>query len=121
MGFLAITPSVNGTTGEITYTSAAPSAGVKITGVVLRPFMTNGPNQNTNGTYDTNVANLVYDVKVRPNSVTAVMTVTPTGASSPSYPIIIFKTPEGIAQEYKFATGDTITVNGVVEALITDA
>ena len=50
MGFLAITPSVNGTTGEITYTSAVPSAGVKITGVVLRPFMTNGPNQNTNGT-----------------------------------------------------------------------
>ena len=121
MGFLAITPSVNGTTGEITYTSAAPSAGVKITGVVLRPFMTNGQNQNTNGTYDKNVANLVYDVKVRPNSVTAVMTVTPTGASAPSYPIIIFKTHEGIAQEYKYTAGDTITVNGVVEALITDA
>lgn len=118
MGFLAITPSINGTTGEVTYTSAVPANGVKITGVVLREFMTNGPTKNPNGTYNTTVGDLVYDVKVRPNSVTATMTVTSGGVE---YPMIIFKTPEGIKQEYKFATGDTITVNGVVAALITDA
>lgn len=118
MGFLAITPSVNGTTGEVTYTSAVPANGVSITGVVLREFMTNGPTKNTNGTYNTTVGDLVYDVKVRPNSVTATMTVTKSGVD---YQIIIFKTPEGIQQSYKFATGDTIKVNGVVEALITDA
>ncbi|MAI84574.1 MAG: hypothetical protein CMM91_06515 [Rickettsiales bacterium] len=118
MGFLAITPSVNGTTGEVTYTSAVPANGVKITGVVLREFMTNGPTKNSNGTYNTTVGDLVYDVKVRPNSVTATMTVT---KGSAVHTIIMFKTPEGIQQEYKFATGDTIKVNGVVEALITDA
>ena len=118
MGFLAITPSVNGTTGDVTYTSAVPANGVSITGVVLREFMTNGPTKNANGTYNTTVGDLVYDVKVRPNSVTATMTVTKSGVD---YQIIIFKTPEGIQQSYKFATGDTIKVNGVVEALITDA
>lgn len=118
MGFLAITPSVNGTTGEVTYTSAVPANGVSITGVVLREFMTNGPTKNADGTYNTTVGDLVYDVKVRPNSVTATMTVTKSGVD---YQIIIFKTPEGIQQSYKFATGDTIKVNGVVEALITDA
>jgi|SRR6056300_568311 len=118
MGFLAITPSVNSTTGEVTYTSAVPANGVSITGVVLREFMTNGPTKNANGTYNTTVGDLVYDVKVRPNSVTATMTVTKSGVD---YQIIIFKTPEGIQQSYKFATGDTIKVNGVVEALITDA
>tara|TARA_R100000951_G_scaffold102655_3_gene94863 strand:- start:1320 stop:1676 length:357 start_codon:yes stop_codon:yes gene_type:complete len=118
MGFLAITPSVNGTTGEVTYTSAVPADGVSITGVVLREFMTNGPTKNANGTYNTTVGDLVYDVKVRPNSVTATITVTSGGSD---YQIIMFKTPEGIQQSYKFATGDTIKVNGVVAALITDA
>ena len=118
MGFLSITPAVNGTTGEVTYTSAVPANGVSITGVVLREFMTNGPTKNANGTYNTTIGDLVYDVKVRPNSVTATMTVTKSGVD---YQIIIFKTPEGIQQSYKFATGDTIKVNGVVEALITDA
>ena len=118
MGFLAITPSISGTTGEVTYTSAVPANGVKITGVVLREFMTNGPTKNANGTYNTTVSDLVYDVKVRPNSVTATMTVTKGGVE---YPIIMFKTPEGVQQEYKFATGDTIKVNAVVAALITDA
>ena len=51
MGFLAITPSVNATTGEVTYSAAAPSNGVTITGVVLREFMTNGPNKLSDGTY----------------------------------------------------------------------
>ncbi len=118
MGFLAITPSIDANTGEVTYTSAVPASGVKVIGVVLREFMTNGPAKLSNGLYDTTVANLVYDVKVRPNSVTATITVTSGGNE---YPIIVFKTPEGIKQEYKFTTGDTIKVNGVVGALITDA
>jgi len=118
MGFLAITPSIDANTGAVTYTSAVPASGVKVTGVVLREFMTNGPAKLSNGLYDTTVANLVYDVKVRPNSVTATITVTSGGNE---YPIIVFKTPEGIKQEYKFTTGDTIKVNGVVGALITDA
>jgi hypothetical protein len=118
MGFLAITPSVNGTTGEVTYSSAVPANGVSVTGVVLREFMTNGPTKNANGTYNTTIGDLVYDVKVRPNSVTATITVTSGGND---YQIIMFKTPEGIQQSYKFATGDTIKVNGVVAALITDA
>ena len=76
MGFLAITPSVNGTTGEVTYASAVPANGVSVTGIVLREFMTNGPTKNANGTYNTTIGDLVYDVKVRPNSVTATITVT---------------------------------------------
>ena len=118
MGFLAITPSVSATTGEVTYSAAVPANGVTITGVVLREFMTNGPNKQSDGTYETDVSKLVYDVKVRPNSVTATMTVT---KGSAVHTIIMFKTPEGIQQSYKFATGDTLKVNGVVEALITDA
>ena len=118
MGFLAITPSINSTTGEVTYSSAVPANGVSITGVVLREFMTNGPNKNANGTYNTTLADLVFDVKVRPNSVTATITVT---SGSVEYQIIMLKTPEGIQQSYKFATGDTIKVNAVVAALITDA
>lgn len=119
MGFLAITPSIDANTGAVTYSAAVPAAaGVKIIGVVLREFMTNGPDKLNNGLYNTTVGDLVYDVKVRPNSVTATMTVTSGGVE---YPIIIFKTPEGIKQEYVFNTGDTITVNGVVAALLTDA
>ena len=118
MGFLAITPSIDSATGEVTYTSAVPANGVTITGVVLREFMTNGPTKNADGTYNDTVGDLVYDVKVRPNSVTATMTVT---KGSAVHTIIMFKTPEGIKQSYKFATGDTIKVNGVIEALITDA
>lgn len=118
MGFLAITPSISSTTGEVTYTSAVPADGVTITGVVLREFMTNGPDKKADGTYETDVNKLVYDVKVRPNSVTGTMTVT---KGSAVHTIIMFKTPEGIQQSYKFATNDTIKVNGVVEALITDA
>ena len=118
MGFLAITPSVDANTGVVTYSSAVPANGVSVTGVVLREFMTNGPDKLANGTYQTDVAKLVYDVKVRPNSVTATMTVT---KGSAVHTIIMFKTPEGIQQSYKFATNDTLKVNGVVEALITDA
>jgi hypothetical protein len=118
MGFLAITPSVDANTGVVTYSSAVPANGVSVTGVVLREFMTNGPNKLANGTYETDVAKLVYDVKVRPNSVTATITVTSGGSD---YQIIMLKTPEGIQQSYKFATNDTIKVNGVVAALITDA
>ena len=114
----AITPSIDSTTGEVTYTSAVPANGVSITGVVLREFMTNGPNKNANGTYNTTLADLVFDVKVRPNSVTATITVT---SGSVEYQIIMLKTPEGIQQSYKFATNDTIKVNAVVAALITDA
>lgn len=119
MGFLAITPSINANTGAVTYTSAVPAAaGVKVIGVVLREFMTSGPTKLPNGLYNTTVSDLVYDVKVRPTSVTATMTVTSGGVE---YPIIVFKTPEGIKQDYVFNVGDTITVNGVVAALLTDA
>lgn len=118
MGFLAITPSISSTTGEVTYTSAVPANGVTVTGIVLREFMTNGPTKNADGTYNATLADLVFDVKVRPNSVTATITVTSGGIA---YQIIMLKTPEGIQQSYKFATGDTIKVNAVVAALITDA
>ena len=40
--------------------------------------------------------------------------------SSVNYPIIMLKAPEGLQQEYKWATGDVITVNAVVAALITN-
>ena len=118
MAILTVTPTVSSTTGEVTYTASNPGNGDIITGVVLRDFMSNGPIKKADGTYETDVAKLVYDVKVRPNSVTATMTVT---KGSAVHTIIMFKTPEGILQSYKFATNDTLKVNGVVEALITDA
>jgi len=117
MAILTVTPTVSSTTGEVTYTASNPSNGDIITGVVLRDFMTNGPDKNTDGTYVTDVSKLVFDVKVRPNSVTAVMTITKSGVD---YPIIMLKAPEGLQQEYKWATGDVIKVNAVVAALITN-
>ena len=45
------------------------------------------------------------------------MTITKSGVA---YPIIMLKSPEGLQQEYKWATGDVITVNAVVAALITN-
>lgn len=117
MAILTVTPTVSSTTGAVTYTASNPSNGNIITGVVLRDFMTNGPDKKADGTYETDVAKLVYDVKVRPNSVTAVMTITKSGVD---YPIIMMKAPEGLQQEYKWATSDVIKVNGVVAALITN-
>ena len=117
MAILTVTPTINSTTGAITYTAGNPSSGDIITGVVLRDFMTNGPTLKADGTYETDAAKLVYNVKVRPNSVTAVMTIT---KGSVNYPIIMLKAPEGLQQEYKWATGDVITVNAVVAALITN-
>lgn len=117
MAILTVTPTISSTTGEITYTASNPSSGDIITGVVLRENMCNGPYKLANGNYDTNAANLVFDVKVRPNSVTAVMTITKGGVD---YPIVMLKAPEGIQQEYKWATGDVIKVNGVIAALITN-
>ena len=98
MAILTVTPTVNSTTGVVTYTASNPSNGNIITGVVLRDFMTNGPDKKADGTYETDVAKLVYDVKVRPSSVTAVMTITKSGVD---YPIIMMKSPEGVQQEYK--------------------
>tara|TARA_R100001510_G_scaffold56327_1_gene61659 strand:- start:165 stop:521 length:357 start_codon:yes stop_codon:yes gene_type:complete len=117
MAILTVTPTINATTGAVTYTASNPSNGDIITGVVLRDFMTNGPEKLANGTYQNDVAKLVYNVKVRPNSVTAVMTIT---KGSVDYPIIMLKAPEGLQQEYKWATGDVIKVNAVVAALITN-
>ena len=117
MAILTVTPTINATTGAVTYTASNPSNGDIITGVVLRDFMTNGPDKKANGTYETDVAKLVFDVKVRPNSVTAVMTITKARAD---YPIIMIKAPERIQQEYKWATSDVIKVNAVVAALITN-
>ena len=117
MAILTVTPTINATTGEVTYTASNPSSGDIITGVVLRDFMTNGPDKLSDGTYETDAAKLVYDVKVRPNSVTAVMTITKGGVD---YPIIMLKAPEGLQQEYKWATSDVIKVNAVVAALITN-
>jgi len=117
MAILTITPTINSSTGEITYTASNPSNGDIITGVVLRENMCNGPYKLSNGNYDTNADNLVYDVKVRPNSVTAVMTITKGGVD---YPVVMLKSPEGIQQEYTWATGDVIKVNGVIAALITN-
>ncbi len=117
MAILTVTPTVNSTTGVVTYTASNPSNGNIITGVVLRDFMTNGPDKKADGTYETDVAKLVYDVKVRPSSVTAVMTITKGGVD---YPIIMMKSPEGLQQEYKWATSDVIKVNGVIAALITN-
>ena len=117
MAILTITPTVNATTGEVTYTASNPGNGDIITGVVLRDLMSNGPDKKSDGTFETDVAKLTYDVKVRPASVTAVMTITKSGTA---YPIIMLKAPEGLQQEYKWATGDVITVNAVVAALITN-
>tara|TARA_Y100000114_G_scaffold146667_1_gene157604 strand:- start:466 stop:822 length:357 start_codon:yes stop_codon:yes gene_type:complete len=117
MAILTVTPTINATTGAITYTASNPSSGDIITGVVLRDFMTNGPTKKADGTYETDAAKLVFDVKVRPNSFTAVMTIT---KGSVDYPIIMLKAPEGLQQEYKWATGDVIKVNPVVAALITN-
>ncbi len=117
MAILTVTPTINSSTGAITYTASDPSSGDIITGVILRENMCNGPYKLSNGSYDNTADNLVYDVKVRPNSVTAVMTITKGGVD---YPIIMMKAPEGIQQEYKWATGDVIKVNGVIAALITN-
>ena len=117
MAILTVTPTINATTGAVTYTASNPSNGDIITGVVLRDFMTNGHDKKADGTYETDAAKLVFDVKVRQNSVTAVMTITKGGAD---YPIIMLKAPEGIQQEYKWATSDVIKVNAVVAALITN-
>ena len=117
MAILTITPTVNATTGEVTYTSSNPGNGDIITGVVLRDFMSNGPEKKADGTYETDVAKLVFDTKIRPNSFTAVMTITKSGTD---YPIIMLKAPEGLQNEYKWATGDVIKVNPVVAALITN-
>lgn len=117
MAILTVTPTINATTGAVTYTASNPGNGDIITGVVLRDFMTNGPEKLSNGTYQNDISKLVYDVKVRPNSVTAVMTIT---KGSVDYPIIMLKAPEGLQQEYKWATGDVIKVNAVVAALITN-
>ena len=117
MAILTVTPTISSTTGEITYTASNPSDGHIITGVVLREFITNGPTLKSDGTYETDAAKLVFNVKVRPNSVTAVMNI---NKSSVNYPIIMLKAPEGLQQEYKWATGDVITVNAVVAALITN-
>ena len=117
MAILTVTPTINATTGAVTYTASNPGNGDIITGVVLRDFMTNGPEKLSNGTYQNDIAKLVYNVKVRPNSVTAVMTIT---KGSVDYPIIMLKAPEGLQQEYKWATGDVIKVNAVVAALITN-
>lgn len=117
MAILTVTPTINSSTGAITYTASDPSSGDIITGVILRENMCNGPYKLSNGSYDTTANNLVYDVKVRPNSVTAVMTITKGGID---YPIVMLKAPEGIQQEYKWATGDVIKVNGVIAALITN-
>ena len=116
MAILTVTPTISSTTGEVTYTATNPSNGDIITGVVLRDFMTNGPDKKADGTYETDVAKLVFDVKVRPNSVTAVMTITKSGAD---YPIIMLKAPEGLQHEYTCATSHVITVTAVAAALIT--
>jgi len=117
MAILTVTPTINANTGEVTYTASNPGNGDIITGVVLRDLMSNGPDKLSDGTYETDASKLVFDVKVRPNSVTAVMTITKGGAD---YPIIMLKAPEGLQQEYKWATSDVIKVNAVVAALITN-
>ena len=40
MAILTVTPTINATTGAVTYTASNPSNGDIITGVVLRDFMT---------------------------------------------------------------------------------
>ena len=60
MAILTVTPTINATTGAVTYTASNPSNGDIITGVVLRDFMTNGPDKKANGTYETDVAKLVF-------------------------------------------------------------
>ncbi len=112
MAIRSVVTTVDSVTGAVTNTVQGLTKNETITGVVLREFMTNGPDKLANGTYNSKAAELKYNVKVKPNNCLANITF---GSDT----FILYSAPTGITQTIK-APSATATVNAVVKAVVTD-
>jgi hypothetical protein len=112
MAIRSVVTTVNGVTGAVTNTVQGLTKNETITGVVLREFMTNGPDKLANGSYNSTASELKYNVKVKPNNCLANITF---GSDT----FILYSAPTGITQTIK-APSATATVNAVVKAVVTD-
>ena len=112
MAIRSVVTTVNSVTGAVTNTVQGLTKNETITGVVLREFMTNGPDKLVNGSYNSTASELKYNVKVKPNNCLANITF---GSDT----FILYSAPTGITQTIK-APSATATVNAVVKAVVTD-
>ena len=112
MAIRSVVTTVNGVTGAVSNTVQGLTKNETITGVVLREFMTNGPDKLANGSYNSTASELKYNVKVKPNNCLANITF---GSDT----FILYSAPTGITQTIK-APSATATVNAVVKAVVTD-
>jgi len=112
MAIRSVVTTINSATGAVTNTVQGLVKNETITGIVLREFMTNGPDKLPNGTYNSTVSDLKYNVKVKPNNCLA-------NISFGDDTVILYSAPTGIVQSIK-APSATATVNAVVKAVITD-
>jgi hypothetical protein len=112
MAIRSVVTTVNSVTGAVTNTVQGLTKNETITGVVLREFMTNGPDKLANGSYNSTASELKYNVKVKPNNCLANITF---GSDT----FILYSAPTGITQTIK-APSATATVNAVVKAVVTD-
>jgi hypothetical protein len=112
MAIRSVVTTVSGVTGAVTNTVQGLTKNETITGVVLREFMTNGPDKLANGSYNSTASELKYNVKVKPNNCLANITF---GSDT----FILYSAPTGITQTIK-APSATATVNAVVKAVVTD-
>jgi hypothetical protein len=112
MAIRSIVTTIDDTTGAVTNTVQGLVKNETITGVVLREFMTNGPDKLDDGTYNDTASELKYNVKVKPNNCLANITF---GSDT----FILYSAPTGITQTIK-APSANATVNAVVKAVVTD-